>query len=99
MVDTCLLYLDPLDELGLVFPDGSSDVGPDEEGVEPGEDPEHLVGVLGGAELEEKVNRRSSKNGKDDLATWRHTKCPNVQNPRKPNQDPYRATLLLLLLM
>ena len=65
------LYLDPLDELGLVFPDGSSDVGPDEEGVEPGEDPEHLVGVLGGAELEEsRVIERSSKNGKDDLATW-----------------------------
>ncbi len=53
-------YLDSLDELSLVFSDGTSDVGADEEGVEAREDSEHLVGVLGGAELQRKERMRVS---------------------------------------
>ena len=45
------IVLDPLDELRLVLADGATDVRPHEERVEPREDAEHLVGVLGGAQL------------------------------------------------
>jgi len=40
-----------LHELGLVLADGPSDVGAHKQGVEAGEDAEHLVGVLGGSQL------------------------------------------------
>ena len=45
------VVLDPLYELGLVLADGAPDVRSHEERVEPREDAEHLVGVLGGAQL------------------------------------------------
>ena len=45
------VVLDLLDELGLVLPDGAADVGPHKQRVEAREDLEHLVGVLGRAEL------------------------------------------------
>ena len=40
------VILDPLDKLGLVFPDGPPDVGPDKQGVEPGEDPNISLAFL-----------------------------------------------------
>ncbi len=49
VVQSLDVVFDALDELRLVLPDGSADVRPHEEGVEAGEDAEHLVGVLGGA--------------------------------------------------
>ena len=51
LVESFNVVLDPLDELGLVLPDGSTDMWPHKQGVEAREDSEHLVGVLGRAEL------------------------------------------------
>ena len=45
------IVLDALDQLGLVFTDGTADVRPDEQRVVAGEDAEHLVGVFGGTQL------------------------------------------------
>lgn len=45
------VVFDPLDELCLILPDRPADVGSDEQGVEAAKDAEHLVGVLGRAEL------------------------------------------------
>ena len=47
----CLSYLDSLDQLSLILSNGASDVRSNEEGVETAEDAEHLVGILGGAQL------------------------------------------------
>ena len=44
------VILDSLDKLSLVLPEGPSDVGPDEHGVEPGVDTEHFIGILSRAE-------------------------------------------------
>ena len=56
--------LHPLDELGLVLPDGAADVGHHEQGVELGEDTEHLVSVLGRLEL---VPEDTEVDGDDDM--------------------------------
>ena len=71
------IVLDPLDELGLVLTDGAADVRPHKQRVEPergggggegqeeeepGEDAEHLVGVLGGAELVPHMFKQESEN-------------------------------------
>ena len=40
------VILDSLDKLSLVLPEGPSDVGPDEQGVEPGVDTEHFISIL-----------------------------------------------------
>ena len=45
------VVLDSLDELGLVLPDGPSDVCTDEQGVVAGEDAKHLVGIPSRPEL------------------------------------------------
>ena len=45
------VVLHSLYKLGLIFSDGATDVRPHKQRVEAGEDTEHLVGVLGSAEL------------------------------------------------
>ena len=45
------IVLDALYQLSLILSDGPSDVGTDQQGIVPGEDPEHLVGTLGSAQL------------------------------------------------
>ena len=45
------VVFDALDELRLVFTDGSADVRPHEQRVEAGEDAEHLVGILCSSKL------------------------------------------------
>lgn len=45
------VVLDPLDELSLVLPDGAADMWPHEQGIEPREDAEHFIGILGCAQL------------------------------------------------
>ncbi len=52
------VVLDSLNQLGLVFSDGTPDMGPHEEGVEPREDAEHLVGILGRSELSGKPKQK-----------------------------------------
>lgn len=51
LVQSFDIVFDPLNQLGLIFPDGAPDVRPHEEGVEPGENAEHLIGILGRSEL------------------------------------------------
>ena len=48
------VVLDSLNQLGLIFPDGTPDVRPHKKGVEPGEKPEHFVGILGRFEMRRK---------------------------------------------
>lgn len=45
------VILDPLDELCLVLPNGTTDMGTHKQGVEAREDAEHLVGILGRTQL------------------------------------------------
>ena len=45
------VIFDPLDELCLVLPNGAPDVGTHKQSVEAGENPEHLVSILGSAQL------------------------------------------------
>ena len=40
-----------LDQLCLVFTDRTSDVWAYKQSIEPGEDPEHLIGILGCSQL------------------------------------------------
>ncbi len=51
------VILHSLDQLRLVLPDRTADVRPHEEGVVPGEDAEHLVGVLGRPQLVPETGR------------------------------------------
>lgn len=52
LVMKCLnVILHPLDQLGLVFADCTSDVWTHKQSIEPGEDPEHLVCILGCSKL------------------------------------------------
>lgn len=51
------VVLDALYELRLVLADGAADVRPHEQRVEPREDAEHLVRVLGRAQLVAQVRR------------------------------------------
>ena len=68
-------------------------MGPDEEGVEPGEDPEHLVGVLGGAELEEKVGSMGDQ-VKTEKTIWQHGATQNVPTYKtRENQTKIRTEL------
>lgn len=68
------VILDPLDQLGLVFPD----VGPDEQGVESGEDPEHFIGILSCEELIPEPDRDSGLNPINSLITYLHSSLPNL---------------------
>ena len=54
------VVFDPLNELRLILSDGASDVRPDEEGVEPREDAEHLVGILRRSQLIAQAGRDAS---------------------------------------
>ena len=46
------MHLDPLDELRLVFPNRTANVGPDKQCVESRKDAEHFIRVLCSSELE-----------------------------------------------
>ena len=54
------VILDPLNKLSLILFDGASDVRPDEEGVEPGKDAKHLIGVLRRSQLVAEASRDAS---------------------------------------
>ena len=45
------VILDPLNELGLVLPDGPSDVGTNKQSIVSREDPKHLISTLSSAQL------------------------------------------------
>ena len=52
LVMKCLnVILHSLNQLCLVLTNGTSDVWPNEQSIESGEDPEHLIGILGGSQL------------------------------------------------
>lgn len=61
------VLFDAKDELGLVLANGAADVGPDEEGVEAGEDEEHLVGILSAAQLIAQTRRDARLHAVDAL--------------------------------
>ena len=48
---TLYVIFHPLDELCLVLPDGTTDVGTHKQGIEARENTEHLIGVLSSAQL------------------------------------------------
>lgn len=45
------VIFNPLDELCLVLPDGTTDVWTHKQGIKPREDAEHFIGILGCAQL------------------------------------------------
>lgn len=45
------VILHPLDQLSLVLPDCTSDVWTHKQSIEPGENPEHLIGILSCSKL------------------------------------------------
>lgn len=70
------VIFDPLNELGLVFPDGTADVRAHKQGVEAREDAEHLVGVLGCAELVTETSCYTGLNAVDSLVISLHGSLP-----------------------
>lgn len=58
------VIFDSLNQLSLVFPDGSTDVRANEQSVESREDEEHLVGILRCSEL---ITQPSSDPGFDTI--------------------------------
>ena len=60
------VIFDPLNELRLVLSDGAPDVWPDKQGVEAGENAEHLVGVLCSPELIAETGGDSSLNAESE---------------------------------
>lgn len=61
------VLFDAKDELGLVLANGAADVRADEEGVEAGEDEEHLVGILSATQLIAQTRRDARLHAVDAL--------------------------------
>ena len=75
------VFLDPLNELCLVFPDGPLDVGPHKQGIVAGKDPEHFIGILCSAQLVSQVSSNPGLYYINALSISAHHHTGNTHTP------------------